>query len=55
VNRHRAQHVPVAWPTFISGRLLPPGFEFFSRARAGPKAAAVGDEEVGLPGELVRV
>jgi hypothetical protein len=38
----------------IFGHLLRPGFEISPCARAGPKAAAAGDEEVGLPGELVR-
>ena len=54
MNRRGAQHAPVAWPPFTFGRNLRPGFELSPRARAGPTAAAAGDEEVGLPGELDR-
>jgi hypothetical protein len=35
------------------GHLLRPGIEFSPCAHEGPKAAAVGDEEFGLTGELV--
>jgi hypothetical protein len=41
------------WPQLTFGRLLWPGLSFSPHARAEPKAAAAGDEEVGLPGELV--
>jgi hypothetical protein len=54
VNCCGAQHVPVASPLFTFGCQPRPGFEFSPHARAGPKAAAVGDEECNLLGELVR-
>jgi hypothetical protein len=34
---------------------LQPGFEFSPRAHAGPRAAVVDNEEVGLPGELFKL
>jgi hypothetical protein len=52
VNHRGAQHVPVVRPPSTIGHLLQPGFEFSPHARAGPKAAVVDDEGVGLPGEL---
>jgi hypothetical protein len=55
VNCLGAQHVQVVWPLFTFCRQLRPGFKFSPPAHAGPKAAASGDEGVGLPGELVRV
>ncbi len=48
-----AQHTPVVRPPFTFGRILPPGFKFSPRARAGPRAAAVENEGFGLPGVLV--
>jgi hypothetical protein len=54
VNRCGAQHIPVVRPPFIFDRILRPGFEFSPRARAGPEAAVVDDEGVGLPGKLFR-
>ncbi len=50
------------WSSACSSRVAPihlqpllwPSFKFYPRECAGPKAAAVGDEEVGLPGELFR-
>ncbi len=49
VNRRGAQHAPVVRPPFTFGCILWLGFEFSPRARAGPRAAAVGDEGFGLP------
>jgi hypothetical protein len=48
-----AQHAPVVRPPFTFGKNLWPGFEFFPCAHARPRAAASGDEEVGLSNELV--
>jgi hypothetical protein len=53
VNRLGAQHAPAVRPPFTFGRNLRPGFEFAPSARAGPRAAALGDEGVSLSGELV--
>jgi hypothetical protein len=53
VNSHGAQYDTVVKPPFTFGQDLWPGFEFFPRAHAGPRAAALGDEEVGLSNELV--
>jgi hypothetical protein len=53
VNRHGAQHTPIVRPPFTFGFNLQPGFEISPRARAGPRAAALADEGVGLSGELV--
>jgi hypothetical protein len=47
------QHVPVVRPPFTYGHILQPGFEFSPHAHAGPEAAVVDDEGVGLPGKLV--
>jgi hypothetical protein len=52
VDHCGAQHIPVVRPPSTFGRILRPCFEF--RARAGPEAAVVDDEGVGLPGELFR-
>jgi hypothetical protein len=48
-----AQHAPVMRPPFTFGCNLRPGFKFSPFACAGPRAAALGDEGVGLSGELV--
>jgi hypothetical protein len=53
VNRCGAQHAPVVRPPFTFGCILRPGFEFSPRPRAGPRAAAVEDEGLGLSGVLV--
>jgi hypothetical protein len=55
VNRHGVQHMPVVRPPFTFGRILRPSFEFSSRAPAGPQAAVVDDERVGLSDELFRL
>ncbi len=54
VDRRGAQHVPGVRPPSTFSRILRPGFEFSPRARAGPEAAVVDDEVVGLPGKLFR-
>jgi hypothetical protein len=54
VNRWGAQHTPVVRPPFTFGCNLWSGFKFSPGAHARPRAAAVGDDEVGLFGELVR-
>jgi hypothetical protein len=54
VNYHGAQHAPVVGTPFTFGRNLRPSFVFSPCAHAGPRAAAVGDEDVGLTGKLVR-
>jgi hypothetical protein len=43
-----AQHAPVMRPPFTFSRNSWPGFELSSRAHAGPRAAAVDPERVGL-------
>ncbi len=48
------QHASIAWPPFTFRWQLRPVFEFSPLAPAGPKAAAVGNKDVGLSGELVR-
>jgi hypothetical protein len=48
------QHASIAWPPFTFRWQLRPVFEFSPLASAGPKAAAVGNKDVGLSGELVR-
>jgi hypothetical protein len=53
VNRLGAQHAPAVRPLFTFSHNLQPGFEFSPHARAGPRAAALGDEGVSLSGELV--
>jgi hypothetical protein len=50
VNRRGAQHAPVVRPPFTFGHIVRPGFKFFPRARAGPRAAVVEDEGFVLPG-----
>ncbi len=54
VNRCGAQHAPVVRPPFTFGHILRPGFEFSPCACDWPRASVVGDEGVGLPGELFR-
>jgi hypothetical protein len=39
---------------FTFGHLIQPSFEVFPRACARPKTTAVGNEQVGLPDELIR-
>jgi hypothetical protein len=48
-----AQHSPVVKPPFTFGCILWPGFKFSPGAHAGPRAAAVEYEGVGLTGVLV--
>jgi hypothetical protein len=54
VNRRGAQHIPVVSPPFTFGCILRPGFEFSPCACAGPEAAVVDDEGIGLPGKPFR-
>jgi hypothetical protein len=54
VSCRGAQHAPVMRPPFTFASNLWPGFEFSPHTRAGPRAAALGDEGVGLSGELVK-
>ncbi len=51
VNCCWAQHAPVAWPCSLSGAFSGPFSSFSPHERARPKAAAVSDEDVGLPDE----
>jgi hypothetical protein len=46
---HPRREAPVHFRPHSAAR-----FEFSPHARAGPKAAVVDDEGVGLPGELIR-
>ncbi len=54
VNHRGAQHAPVLWPPFTFGCKQQSGFKLPTHARVNPMAAVVGDEEVSLPGELLR-
>jgi hypothetical protein len=52
VNRCGAQHALVMKPPYTFGRNLQLSFDFSPHARAGPRAAALGDEGVCLPSGL---
>ncbi len=54
MNLGGAQLTPTAWHMFTIGGLLRPSIEFSPCAHEESKAAAVGNEELSLPGELVR-
>jgi hypothetical protein len=54
VNRRGAQHAPVVWLPFTFSRNIRPGFKLPPYAHADLTVAVVGDEEDGLPGELIR-
>jgi hypothetical protein len=54
VNRRGVQHVPVVRHPIHSRLHFAARFEFSQHARAGPEAAVVDDEGVGLPGKLFR-
>jgi hypothetical protein len=49
-----AQHVPVVWPHSLLAVYYSLVLSSAPRACAGPKAVVVGNEEVGVPDELVR-
>ncbi len=53
MNRHGAQHTPVAWPPFTFSRLLRPSFDLISMWKCPAQGCCNRCWEIGLPGELV--